>query len=227
MRSDTYLHPGETLSCRGCHESKLEAAPLVSGKTPIAMQRPPSVITPEVDGANPVLYPRLVQPVLDRVCVECHQKEAKAPKLSAAVVGKFGWTESYVALKPFAWAKHGGNGALEINAETLAVKAGAGGISLLEQDNVTIGTVATLSDLTTRAGSNAAIVLQTVDGTITVTAGSDGGAGVSADGSGNILLNAQDDDATAASDLILSAAVTSEAANSRSSARTDLSRRLM
>ena len=126
MRSDTYLHPGETLSCRGCHESKHEAAPLKSGKTPLAMQRPPSQITPEVDVSYPVSYPRLVQPVLDRACAECHQREEKAPKLGTAPVGKYGWSESYVALIPFAWAKHGGNGALKINGTSRSIPGQVG-----------------------------------------------------------------------------------------------------
>ena len=44
--------------------------------------RPPSRITPDVDGSNPFSYPRLVQPVLDRTCVDCHAKHAdKAPNL--------------------------------------------------------------------------------------------------------------------------------------------------
>jgi hypothetical protein len=34
---------------------------------------------PEVDGAKPFSYARLVQPVLDRHCVSCHAKHPKKP----------------------------------------------------------------------------------------------------------------------------------------------------
>ena len=42
-----------------------------------------------MDGTNPFSYPRLVQPVLDKHCVACHQKEsAKAPPLDATLVAR-------------------------------------------------------------------------------------------------------------------------------------------
>ena len=126
MRSDTYLHPGETLSCRGCHEPRHRAAPDAPNKTPIAMGRPPSPITPEVDGARPVLFPRLVQPVLDNNCAGCHRKEKKAPSLEGVPAGKYHWTESYETLAPLAWAKHGGNGALKVNGTSRSIAGGVG-----------------------------------------------------------------------------------------------------
>ncbi|MCL1920752.1 MAG: hypothetical protein FWG50_06695 [Kiritimatiellaeota bacterium] len=70
MRSITYAFPGETLLCNGCHEQRVGAPP--KNAQPAAMKRAPSAITPEVDGANPFSYPRLVQPVLDAKCVACH-----------------------------------------------------------------------------------------------------------------------------------------------------------
>ena len=39
--------------------------------------RGPSKITPDVEGSNPFNYVRLVQQVLDRQCVECHQRKAR------------------------------------------------------------------------------------------------------------------------------------------------------
>jgi len=80
MRSDTYLHLGERLLCRGCHEPR-NAAPVVPKAVPLAFRRPPSAIQPDVDGSNPFSFPRLVQPVLDRNCVACHNKETEAPDL--------------------------------------------------------------------------------------------------------------------------------------------------
>lgn len=92
MRSGTYVHPGETLSCQGCHEPK-HRPPARQG-IPLALQRPPSPIQPEADGSNPFNYPRLVQGVLDRHCVECH-RERGAIALSGSPGGKHGWTQSY------------------------------------------------------------------------------------------------------------------------------------
>lgn len=84
MRSATQFMPGERHTCLGCHESRT-AAPPSSRQVPMAMQRPPSRIIPEVDGTAPFSYPRLVQPVLDRNCVGCHRQHAKiAPPLDSA-----------------------------------------------------------------------------------------------------------------------------------------------
>ena len=92
MRSVTYVHPGERLTCLGCHEPKrtYTGGPATM---PVAMRRAPSKIRPDVDGSNPFNFPRLVQPVLDRNCVACHRKERKAPDLSGAV--ERGFTRSY------------------------------------------------------------------------------------------------------------------------------------
>ena len=126
MLSDTYLHPGETLSCRGCHEPRLQSATDTPNRTPLALRRPPSPITPEGDGAYPLLFPRLVQPMLERNCVTCHRKEAKAPSLEGVPTGKFNWTESYTTLAPLAWTKCGGNGALGINGTPRSVAGDVG-----------------------------------------------------------------------------------------------------
>ncbi|HAR67710.1 MAG TPA: hypothetical protein DCR55_16100 [Lentisphaeria bacterium] len=76
MRSATYVHPGEQLSCIGCHEEKTRAPSITAA--PMAMMRPPSKITPEkVPGAAPFSFARLVQPVLDNSCLPCHHKEGK------------------------------------------------------------------------------------------------------------------------------------------------------
>jgi hypothetical protein len=93
MRSGTYLHPGESLSCQGCHEPK-HRPPHRPRRVPLALQRPPSRIQPDVDGSNPFNYPRLVQGVLDRHCTECHRQE-NAPDLSGEVAGDYGWSRSY------------------------------------------------------------------------------------------------------------------------------------
>lgn len=95
MRSGTYVHPGETLSCQGCHEPKHR--PPARRGVPLALQRPPSALRPEADGSNPFNYPRLVQGVLDRHCVDCHRKRG-ALDLSGAPAAQHGWTRSYESL---------------------------------------------------------------------------------------------------------------------------------
>ena len=51
---------------------------------PLAFKRPPSAIEPDCQGSNPFSYVRMVQPVLDRNCVECHRQE-KALELSGEI----------------------------------------------------------------------------------------------------------------------------------------------
>jgi hypothetical protein len=97
MRSATYLHAGERLVCAGCHEPKHRSQPTLT-RTPLAFAREPSRLKPDVDGSNPFSYPRLVQPVLDRHCVECHAKTPeKAMNLAREPLAR-NWYASYANL---------------------------------------------------------------------------------------------------------------------------------
>jgi len=69
MRTLTYVQPGQTLSCIGCHESRELAPP---STRPLATLREPSRIKPGPPGSWPLRFDRLVQPVLDKSCVSCH-----------------------------------------------------------------------------------------------------------------------------------------------------------
>jgi len=127
MLSDAYVQPGERLTCEGCHEPRYQAAK-PPGAPPLAARRPPQRLTREVEDADldagqamPVSFARLVQPVLQRHCVECHAREPKAGSLSASIVAAkqpprryhgLGWSEAYLTLGPFAWTARpgGGNG---------------------------------------------------------------------------------------------------------------------
>ena len=119
MRSITYLQPGERMSCVGCHEDRLSAPPRVA--VALAMRRKPSVIEPAPDGSNPLSYPLLVQPVLEKRCVACHSGDTPAGPEGCPIVltsepeGRY--TKSYNVLAkrvPFsAW------GGLEANGEPL------------------------------------------------------------------------------------------------------------
>lgn len=110
MRSATYVHPGEKLTCVGCHASAQASPGPAQPAMPMALRRPPSVLQPEAAGSYPLSFPRLVQPVLDRNCVECHDRESKAPKLHGERLAKSGRSEAFEALRGLAWGMSGGNG---------------------------------------------------------------------------------------------------------------------
>ena len=127
MRSAAYVHPGETLTCIGCH-NPTNSTYAIAKQAPKAMRRPPSEIRPEPAGSKPFNYPILVQPVLDKNCVECHQKSMaegkKAPDLSrgANKVGG-GWFASYHSLRNFTFFWN--HNEFDINADSKPGQIGA------------------------------------------------------------------------------------------------------
>jgi hypothetical protein len=96
MRSLTYLQPGETASCVGCHEPRT-AAP-AQHSAALALGRNPSTIRPAPDGANPLSFPILVQPVLDRNCVSCHNRQKPEGNVVLTGEPQGHYTASYNAL---------------------------------------------------------------------------------------------------------------------------------
>ena len=73
MQSFMTVQPGEMLSCIGCHEERVGTPS--SPRLTLAMVRPPSQIEP-LEGIPGVIdFPRDVQPILDRHCVDCHDYE--------------------------------------------------------------------------------------------------------------------------------------------------------
>jgi len=77
MGSTTQLMPGETVGCIGCHESR-DSAPLLSaGPVPLALRRAASMPKyPPWTDKGILDFNRVVQPVLDEYCVECHSGPA-------------------------------------------------------------------------------------------------------------------------------------------------------
>ncbi len=71
MRSVTYVHPGEQMSCTGCHEDKW-VSPKVTA-TPLALRRPPSALQPEVPNHVMFNFHKNVKPILDEKCASCHK----------------------------------------------------------------------------------------------------------------------------------------------------------
>jgi hypothetical protein len=114
MRSGTVVHPGETLSCVGCHENKW-MTPLAgrSEHPPLAFRRGrPDPITPEVNGHEPFTFARHVQPVLTAKCAACHVEKNKGPldlADTSLVEFKGGRNKrgqasaSFAALRPYTW----------------------------------------------------------------------------------------------------------------------------
>jgi hypothetical protein len=98
MRSGTFVHKGEQLTCIGCHEKKWEAIPPIPN--PKAFQRLPSKIKPETSvGVEPLNFYRWVKPVFDKHCTGCHREKKKNPDFS------------YKSLEPYSWYQFaGGNG---------------------------------------------------------------------------------------------------------------------
>ncbi len=97
MRSVTYLQPGETASCIGCHEHRTAAPASQSSQ---ALTHEPSSIRPGPDGSNPLSYPILVQPVLDRRCVSCHNRQQAEGRVILTGEPDGRYTASYNALAP-------------------------------------------------------------------------------------------------------------------------------
>lgn len=111
MRAGAFVHPGEQLSCLGCHENKW-VAPSVP-KVPIAITRPPSKLEPDAGGVEPINFYRLVKPTFDKQCAQCHKSKGKGPDMSYASLSNyaFWWPgpgNPYVN-GDIVTAKHGGS----------------------------------------------------------------------------------------------------------------------
>ncbi|HEX7597800.1 MAG TPA: hypothetical protein VF518_06270, partial [Polyangia bacterium] len=106
MRSGTYLHPGENMTCTGCHEDKMATPP--TGGTPLASKRAASKMTPEVGRVEPINYARYIKPILTK-CYACHAGKNGAPT-----------DTSYAAQQNYAWWFAG-----DANGNTEAVHGGS------------------------------------------------------------------------------------------------------
>ncbi len=72
MRNFMNVMPGEFSSCIGCHEP-YGTTPAGGRPRPLqATRRPPSEITPPPWGTDGLSFERVVQPVLNRHCIRCH-----------------------------------------------------------------------------------------------------------------------------------------------------------
>ncbi len=75
MHSFVTVQPGEVTSCVGCHEPRTQS--ILTGSQLAALRsRRPSRIEPIDDCPDVFDFPRDIQPILDRLCVDCHGYEA-------------------------------------------------------------------------------------------------------------------------------------------------------
>jgi hypothetical protein len=104
MRSITYLQAGERRGCVGCHEPRTTSVKTsLAGAQPLAMRRSPSRIQPGPAGSRPMGFASLVQPVLDRNCVRCHDGSEGDNKSPLLLTGepKGDFSLAYENLRPF------------------------------------------------------------------------------------------------------------------------------
>lgn len=76
MQSFLTVQPGETTSCVGCHEQRSQT--YIPNGSLAALKRPPSRPEPIRDCPDVFDFPRDIQPILNRLCVECHDYKATA-----------------------------------------------------------------------------------------------------------------------------------------------------
>lgn len=109
MRSFTHFMPGETQGCVGCHEHRLQTSRPIA---PLAPNRMPKTLDPPEWGVTGFDYSRIVQPVLDRYCVECH-KPVDPPKGLDLTGSKTDFFN--VSYEMLAREKQGGRGSPYVN----------------------------------------------------------------------------------------------------------------
>lgn len=96
MRSAAFVHPGEQLTCLGCHEPKNESYS-TSKEQPLAFRRKPAVLEKECGLREPISYNRQIKPIVENRCAKCHIEEKKGPQ-----------DMSFAALRPYVQYFSGG-----------------------------------------------------------------------------------------------------------------------
>lgn len=97
MRSVVQMQPGERRGCIGCHENRLTSTPAIR-PMPQAVRRDPGAPVPPPWGAGPFAYEKVVQPVWDAKCIECHDSKDKQKINLTAVTDADGVPASYRTL---------------------------------------------------------------------------------------------------------------------------------
>jgi hypothetical protein len=110
MHSFTSVMPGETLACVGCHEPRTRTPDSQRHADLAALHRPPSRIEPFGGFPDVLDFPRDIQPILDKHCVECHRPQRRDGRVSLA--GDLGptWSQSFFSLFAYRQVADGRNG---------------------------------------------------------------------------------------------------------------------
>ncbi|MFI3261272.1 MAG: SUMF1/EgtB/PvdO family nonheme iron enzyme [Rikenellaceae bacterium] len=106
MRSWLTGMPGETVSCVGCHEDQ-NTIPVP--KSSLASKKAPQQIQIVEGGIHAMNFPLVIQPILDRACIACHDgSNASMPNFKDTSLsvpnfqnGVFGYSKSYLAFHPY------------------------------------------------------------------------------------------------------------------------------
>lgn len=77
MRSFVGLMPGERRGCVGCHERQTTAQPMETYKVK-AQMREPSRISPPPWGVKSISYKKMIQPIFEKNCNDCHMGDGEA-----------------------------------------------------------------------------------------------------------------------------------------------------
>jgi hypothetical protein len=120
----TYVNymAGEVRSCIGCHESTSQTPGTNKNAIPVAMKRKaeiPFAQPGETEARKTLSYARDVQPVWDKHCIQCHNSDHAAGKLSLSGEETRLFNESYENLVPER-RKVGGGRASDLPKEKLA-----------------------------------------------------------------------------------------------------------
>ena len=80
MHSFVVLQPGETGSCVGCHEHRVQTPHSINTDL-LALRHPPTPVEPIADVPDVFDFPRDIQPILDKHCVQCHSPDRREDKV--------------------------------------------------------------------------------------------------------------------------------------------------
>jgi hypothetical protein len=100
MQSFVTVQPGETTGCVGCHEQRTQTFRESSLRDLMAFEnRRPAKIEPIPDVPAPLDFPRDIQPILDRHCVECHNPDRYEGDVDLTGDHQPQWSVSYYTIR--------------------------------------------------------------------------------------------------------------------------------
>ncbi len=119
------LRPASAATSRATRQRRPAACAL-------ALSRPPSAIQPGPDGSKPFSYPILVQPVLDKKCVSCHNAQKPEGKVILTGEPQGQYTASYNALGPRVPTRPGAASRATASRPAMPDRFGARGSKLMK-----------------------------------------------------------------------------------------------